>query len=81
MVKLTVKIFSKGTSAVAEVTLSEAEVYIPDVVSEAKGLPAIVVLRVVVVISALVGLEPVAAKGVVATAVVLKVAVGLNPSS
>lgn len=51
---------------------------IPGVVRGAKELPASV-LKVVVVLAA-VGLEPVAAKLVVSTTVVLKRVVGLTPS-
>lgn len=61
MVKLTVKIFSKEISVVPEVTLAGATVDIPGMVSGARGLPAIAVLKVVVV-SAVVAPDAVAAK-------------------
>lgn len=63
MVKLTVKGIKKGYAAamvVPEVTVTEAKVDVPGVVTWAKGLPASVLK--VVVVSATVGPEPVAAK-------------------
>lgn len=60
MVKLTVKGIKKGIAVVSEVTVTGAKVDVAGVVTWAKGLPASVLK--VVVVSATVGPEPVAAK-------------------
>lgn len=60
MMKLTVKGIKKGIAVVPEVTLTEAKVEVPGVVTGAKGLPDSVLK--VIVVSATVGPEPVAAK-------------------
>lgn len=78
MVKLMVKGVKKGTAVVSEVTLREAKVDISGEVSATKELPAIVLK--VVVVSAMVGPEPVAAKLVVSRIVVFRTVVALNPS-
>lgn len=60
MVKLTVKGIKKGTAVVPDVTLTEAKVDIPGVVTGTKGLPASGLK--VAVVSATVGPERVAAR-------------------
>ena len=68
----------KSFLLVSEVTLREAKVDISGEVSATKELPAIVLK--VVVVSAMVGPEPVAAKLVVSRIVVFRTVVALNPS-
>lgn len=78
MVKLTVKGIKKGIAVVPEVTLTGAKVDVPVVVTGTKGIPASV-LKVVAVL-ATVGPEPVEAKLVVSTVVLLRIVVEPDPS-
>lgn len=77
MVKLTVKGIKKGTAVVSEATLREVKVDIPGEVSGTKGLPADVLK--VVVVSTMMGPEPVAAKLVVSRVVVFRTVVVFSP--
>lgn len=79
MVKLTIKVIKKGTAVVPEFTFTEAKVDISGMVTETKELPDSELT--VVVVSAMVGPEPVTANLVVSRVVVFKTVVGLDPSS
>lgn len=78
MVKLTIKCIKKGITVFPEVTLTEAKVDISDVVTGTKELPDSILK--VVIISAMVELESVAAELVVSGVAVFRIVVGFDPS-
>lgn len=76
MVKLTVKFIKKGTAVITEVTFTETKVDISGMVTGTKELPDSVLT--VVVVSAMVGNEPVTANLVVSRVVDFKTVDGLD---